>query len=403
MADKLKDTRRTILSRFTQRTLKVKKENKPEDDYYEFRLNKVDKVQHLMEMICQKWYGGKYGAQEIELQYEKNPEIKIKFSHRIDQLESKKLICRILENTPKSSQQTPPVIEVQSEVDGTNQNDLLKHVLIVGRTGSGKSLLGCVLLDMYKEHDGFEVSNDPDSCTKYAACKSSVKNNINVYDTKGFFDTEAEKDYKNGNQDRKLQIVEEIMQVLQSIENTGIHGILLVVKMGRLDDKDKIIIDNLAEYLFKEGMRRKVYLVFTHSLPKYVEDKQLGVKWLNEQCGKKDSKLKKYYDVVEHNFNRVFFVDNKNPDDAKKNGAKECQEDNKGIAKMIIETLHKNGNDKVLLRDIYYELSKEYSELKSEDEKELLKNKLSLFETRVMPEITGGGKKRNPLSFCSLL
>ena len=132
-------------------------------------------------------------------------------------------------------------------------------------------------VDKYKEA-GFEVSDYGNSCTKAAEFKSSDANKLTVYDTKGFFDAETERDnYLNGTKDQKLQLIKEIMQALESIQNTGVHGIFLVVKRGRIDVKDKEIIDNLGKYVFNDDMKKKVYLVFTNSSMKYCKNKQEGI------------------------------------------------------------------------------------------------------------------------------
>ena len=132
-------------------------------------------------------------------------------------------------------------------------------------------------IDKYKQ-EGFDVSDYGNSCTKAAEFKSSDANKLTVYDTKGFFDAETERDnYLNGTKDQKLQLIKEIMQALESIQNTGVHGIFLVVKRGRIDVKDKEIIDNLGKYVFNDDMKKKVYLIFTNSSMKYCKNKQEGI------------------------------------------------------------------------------------------------------------------------------
>ena len=141
-------------------------------------------------------------------------------------------------------------------------------------------------IDKY-EKDGFEVSGGHVSCTKVAEFKSSGKNQLMVYDTKGFFDTDTEfqKDYVNSTKERKIQIIDEIMQALMSIQTTGVHAILLVMKLGnRFDLKDKDIIDHLGTHVFNDDLKKKVYLVCTNAPPKYCEDHEDGMAWLNEQC-----------------------------------------------------------------------------------------------------------------------
>ena len=58
---------------------------------------------------------------------------------------------------------------------------------------------------------------------------------------------------------------------------------------GRFDIRDKDIIDNLETYVFNDGVKKKVYLVFTNAPPIYCRTKDLGIAWLNEQCQAKAS------------------------------------------------------------------------------------------------------------------
>ena len=61
-----------------------------------------------------------------------------------------------------------------------------KHVLIFGRTGAGKSLLGNVLLNT----DSFNVSDSTISCTKKTDEVRSLERKVVLYDTKGLLDTD---------------------------------------------------------------------------------------------------------------------------------------------------------------------------------------------------------------------
>ena len=242
------------------------------------------------------------------------------------------------------------------------------------------NLLIPIILDQYGD-TGFLVSHDPDSCTKVTEYKTNVKRNIAVHDTKGFFDTdkELENDYKAGDDKRKLQIINEIMDAFKTLTTVGIHAILLVVRMGRLDERDKEIIDHLAKYLFEDGMKKKVYLIFTDSPEKYVNNKQKGIKWLDEQCQKPNSILNKYYEGVDRDWNKVFFVDNKNPLDAvdsddeaniQMEKQSKAKKNNEKMACGILDSLHKYAKEKVYLQKIYNQLNEDYSKLtKPKDKK----------------------------------
>ena len=227
------------------------------------------------------------------------------------------------------------------------------------------------------------------SCTKFAEYRQSFENQITVHDTKGFFDTESEcmKDYSTGTIEKKIQIIDEIMQALKHIQATGVHAICLVVKYGnRFDIKDKDIIDHLGTYVFNDDLKKKVYLVCTNSPAKHCTDKQKGIDWLNKQCqhdgkssegGVTSKVFSQYYEVIENDMNRVFFVQNKNPDETDdQDEINKCKKDNKTMAQKIIKTLRERGEGTVNLQSKYKILTEEYEKLTTPEEK---KGKLQIY------------------------
>ena len=66
------------------------------------------------------------------------------------------------------------------------QNASEKYVLMFGRTGAGKSLLGNVLLNV----NAFDVSDSTVSCTKKTTELRSFGRKLVLYDTKGLLDTD---------------------------------------------------------------------------------------------------------------------------------------------------------------------------------------------------------------------
>ena len=148
---------------------------------------------------------------------------------------------------------------------------------------------------MYNQNDqaagevGFKVSSGVKSETKVAEKKTNATENVTVYDTKGFFDTSTElaKEYEKSDDNRKITIIGEIMDALDSIQNTGVHAILLVINKARnrFDINDKDIIDKLGTYVFTDNIKKKVYLVFTHCPAKFLKkDKIAAMAWFNQQC-----------------------------------------------------------------------------------------------------------------------
>ena len=177
------------------------------------------------------------------------------------------------------------------------------------------------------------------------------------------------------------------MQALRKIQTTGVHAIFLVVKMGnRFDIKDKDIIDHLGTYVFNDDLKKRVYLVCTNSAPRLCNNHQNGIDWLNEQCqddgksseGAVNTKVfSQYYEVIEHDMNRVFFVQNKNPDETDdQDEINKCKKDNKTMAQKIIKTLRERGEGTVNLQSKYKILTEEYEKLTTPEEK---KGKLQIY------------------------
>ena len=80
--------------------------------------------------------------------------------------------------------------------------------------------------------------------------------------------------------------------------------------------------------------------------------------------------MSKYYEVIEHDMNRVFFIQNKNPDDFR-NATKiqDCKMNNKIMAEKIITTLRRDAKETVTLQSKYKKLTEAYNKLRTPKEK----------------------------------
>ena len=125
----------------------------------------------------------------------------------------------------------------------------IHNILLVGETGSWKSSLGNKILVI---EDGFEVSDDIQSCTKETIRKiSQIDSEINVIDTPGL----QERVWQN-NYDQMVKIIKEMKYL---------HLIVIVIYFWnpRLTSSIQYMVKFLCN-VFPINFLNHVAIVFTH-------------------------------------------------------------------------------------------------------------------------------------------